>query len=221
MTTLFKINFLENWHLKLLSLIIAFLLWFYIANQKSINYTLPANIKYINIPETIIIPVKLPEKANIVLQGSRDIVSAASLTDLSIPIDLANLKAGNNTIKINYNNFTPPDGFKLIDITPSVIHIPAENKTYKKLSVIANTEGEPAQEYEIETVVIIPNIIKISGAESVVKNLFEIKTKPILIAGIQRSTLFTTALDTENIQGEVTTQINKISVDIKLRAKVK
>jgi len=182
---------------------------------------LPANIKYINIPETIIIPVKLPEKANIVLQGSRDIVSAASLTDLSIPIDLANLKAGNNTIKINYNNFTPPDGFKLIDITPSVIHIPAENKTYKKLSVIANTEGEPAQEYEIETVVIIPNIIKISGAESVVKNLFEIKTKPILIAGIQRSTLFTTALDTENIQGEVTTQINKISVDIKLRAKVK
>ena len=214
-----KFNFFENWHLKLLSIVIAFLLWFYVASQKSINYTISAAFTYVNLPETLIITDRLPQTATMVLQGARDASPAVSVTKLEIPINLSDLKAGKNNVKINQNSINIPDGFKVVDITPGFIEMNVEKKKKKTIGIVGKLSGEPDNNLEIETITITPNTVEISGAESNVSLVSEIKTMAVSIDGITKSQKFETSLDTENIHFEIKPENLKINVEVKLKQK--
>lgn len=176
-----KINLKNNTGLKLLSLAIAIILWYVIGNindpvktvvfsgipVKVINAdVLESNNKAYEITEGDLVTISARGKSSIVnVLSAEDFTATADMGKLSIvnavPIDVSVSKNANqleislgrvNTLKVNI-----------------------EDRVEAMLPVVIETEGNVADGYAIGSKISSPNMIEISGAESTIKRLKEIR----------------------------------------------
>jgi len=172
-----------------LAVIIAFLLWFYVVSQKSVQYTFIAPIKFQNLPENLIID---PESANIksvkiVAQGPRSNISNSANLNIEVPLNISAAQIGENKFRIYSTNINIPDGFKIVEISPDEVNIKIDVKTQKYVPIIPELSGDPADNFEIETTIVKPTRLLVKSSASVLKNLNELKTEIININGLAKS----------------------------------
>ncbi|HPG30113.1 MAG TPA: CdaR family protein [bacterium] len=211
-----KFNIFENWHLKLLAVLIAFLLWFYVASQKSVQYDYTAALKYQNIPKNLVLlnDGNTVNSVKVVLQGPKNI-SNYSIKNLEIPVNLNNSVYGKNNIRIFTAGINLPEGFKLVEIIPDEIAVFLDKKIERKLTVVPELSGEPSENYEIENIIINPERIAVKGPETLLKTMNEIKTEIININGLAKSVMLETQINQQDNSIHIIDH-SKIFVDIRI-----
>lgn len=184
---IFRRIFLEDWGTKLIALAITAALWIGVTGLRApISITLkPVLITRIsNQMELISRPT---EEISIVVTGDKrkvdQLIARVNSRDLVASIDLTDVKSGDHTVQLlpETVNFDLPSGFKIVKIEPGKIAVKLERLEEKDVAVKVNTEGNPAEGYEIYATSVNPSKVRVRGAESFIKSLDSVSTEKINI----------------------------------------
>lgn len=173
-----KKSFLNNFPLKILSVICAIILWLVVMNIS--DYTMTVEID--DIPVTRlngdvlddleqVYDVEKGDTVDIIVKGRRSIVSQLDENDFTATADLSSMSI-TNTVQINVeaNDRSVNDDIS-ITCVDNVMKLVLEDKVSVQFAVYVNTDGEPTDGYAVCETVASPNIITVEGPKSAVDKI--------------------------------------------------
>ena len=173
--------FTHNWHLKVISLVLATMLWMLVATETSSEIGMEVPLEYRNIPAQLEITGDTTNSVQVRLRGSANIIRDISARDVSTTIDLSRMRAGEKIVALSTQNVQAPFGADVIRVNPSSVRFNLERTMTKMVAVVPTISGQPAEGFEIGKVLIDPAKIEVEGPESRVNTLESIATLPIRI----------------------------------------
>jgi YbbR domain-containing protein len=177
----------ENWVLKLLSLISALVLWFFVMGERKVEvgYAVPLELK--NVPKGMIVTNEVPNLVEVRLSGPRTMLMNLSPKDISISVDLADLKPGLTTFKRLEERLSIPGGLKVTRLSPAFIDVQLEQLVEKALPVRVELTGKPAEGLRVAGVEVNPEQLMVEGVASEFREVHEVSTEPVDVTGATES----------------------------------
>ena len=172
--------FTENLGWKLLSIVVAFLLWLGIVGEpeQSIAITIP--IQYKNIPPDLEISSEMPDKLRVEVRGPSRRLTPAGLTTAAVVINLAPAqKPGERTFTIEESNLELPAGVIMSRAVPSQIRVRLERRTAKVIPIRLKIEQQLEPQFRIKHAEVKPPVLRVLGPESRVARVMFAETDPI------------------------------------------
>lgn len=173
-----KERLLNNIGIKILSAMAAVILWVLVVNVE--DYMVTKTIS--DIPITVVNEDSITELdkvyeldddglVSIIVKGRRSVVENLTAEDFVATADLSKLSL-TNAVQIQVKPVNAIGGRQLsISCPESMVNVKLEKRMEKQIQVTVRTEGEPAAGYAIGTKTTTPNMITISGAESLIKRV--------------------------------------------------
>lgn len=208
---------MEDWFLKLIALVVSLTLWFIISGFRApisksfkdvtLNLSFSNNFEITNSP---------PKEIGITVTGDKRKIDQLRDADLVVSVDLTDVKSGDQIIQLTPDNVNIelPSGVKLDEIQPNKIAVRLEKVEEREVEVKANIEGNVADGFEIYSQTVLPQKVRVRGAESFVKSLDSVMTEKINLEN--RSQDFTVRQVSLNIVNPNITVLDGI-VDVAFR----
>jgi len=186
---------MKNWPFKLLAILLAFILWYFVVGEERAELGLTVPLVLINIPRDLIVVNNVTQGIEIRVNGPRSLVRSLSTENLSKSLDLSNTRPGTVIFSISSEGIPLPRGVKITRINPTQVTVILQKLLIKKIALHPRITGRPASGYEIEAIHINPEQVEIAGPEDVVDKLEDLFTKAIDIQGIKANLKQRTYLD--------------------------
>lgn len=166
----------HNWLLKIVSLVLAAMLWMAVANEASSEIGLEVPLEYRNIPRQLEITGDMTNTVQIRLRGSSNVIKQITARDVATTIDLGKMTRGEKIVPLSPQNVQAPFGAEVIRVNPSSVRFNLERTMTKTIPVVPTIVGQPPDGYEIGKVQVNPSAVEIEGPESRVNALTSIAT---------------------------------------------
>jgi YbbR domain-containing protein len=206
----------HNWPLKIVSLVLAAMLWMAVANEASSEIGLEVPLEYRNIPAQLEITGDMTNTVQVRLRGSSNVIKEITAKDVSTTIDLGKMGRGEKIVPLSPQNVQAPFGAEVIRVNPSSVRFNLERTITKTIPVQPTIVGQPTDGYEIGKVTINPSVVEIEGPESRVNALSSIATVPIRLDRKQTHVEQTADLDVPDPQIRLQ-HPSPVSVKVELR----
>lgn len=172
---------LNHLDLKLLSFIIAILIWIVVANVDDYKTTKQISGIEIQFTNGSAITEKnkvyeVPEGTtiDIVIKGPRSIVEGLTKEDFKAVADLSKMSITNAVaVEVSAENSYVDKEITIVH-SNNAINIAVEDKVEKQLPIMVKTSGTVADGYAISNKTAAPNLITVKGAESVINTISEV-----------------------------------------------
>ncbi len=200
--------------LKLASLILAVILWFFVVSKGRSVIVMDVPIELKNIPAKLEV-VDGPKTVNISIEGQERLLKKLREEDISVIIDLGNVKKGKTFFSLSADNIALPKLLTVNKISPQTIKLMVDKKVKKDVPVRPIIVGSPAVGFLVEGIEVVPKMIQVEGPESIVAKVYTVKTESIDITGVTSSLHYSAYLDVskENIRVDV----SEVEVNIAVR----
>ncbi len=220
LTRIVRKIFLEDWMMKLIALIITLALWLGVTGLRTptlmTHRNIPLNLRVANDLEVTNSPVA---EVDIKISGDKSKLNQINKEDLLVSLDLSDVQPGERVVSITPENVSVelPAGVKLESISPSIIPIKLEKIIERDVRVKAETEGVPAEGFEIydEHTVVTPPTVRVNGPESFIRPLDSISTEKISVEAKQED--FTAQQVSLNVVSPKVRLVNTTVVDVTFR----
>ncbi len=202
-----------KWHIKLLSLALAFILWIYVDNLKETERFISIPLEMKNIPEGFMVSNGIPPSVKVIIKGKESKLAHFDENTVKAFVDLENKTKNEQRAIVKIDQDSIPRGISIKEINPRIIDITIERIVKKLVSVIPVITAEPPYGYNFEDVQIDPEQVHVSGPDSVLKDLDAIYTKDISIKSLTETTVIEVGLNIEN--SKISLEDN-VSVSVKI-----
>jgi YbbR domain-containing protein len=110
--------FTENVGLKLLSLLLAVVIWTSVGGDVATEILVPVPIEFLNVPVGVHYEAE-PSRVELRIRGPRWMVHQALGTDFSVPVDLSTMTApGEKIVPLRRETVSAPASVEVMEITP-------------------------------------------------------------------------------------------------------
>jgi len=169
---------LKNLPWKLLSLLIALLLWFSLVGEQELTTATSVPIVLRNIPRDLEISSDIPDRVHIEIQGPVGRIS--HLADPVVILDLSGVsQPGERTFPIRQANLNLPPGVTLSRSVPAQVRLRFERRTTRQVPVHVRIAAPPPPGYRIVRQDVQPSSVTVIGAESRVARVPAVETDSI------------------------------------------
>jgi len=174
----------DNWTLKLLSLAFALLLWMFIMGERrlEVGYRVPLELQ--NVPQELMVANEVPSLVDVRVSGPQTLQMKVSPNDISIIVDLTDLKPGLTTFKRLEERLNLPSGLLVTRLSPSFIDLKLERIKQKLVPVKIALIGEPMSGFRVSSVKLVPDEVLVEGAETELKSISEVITEEVDLNGV-------------------------------------
>lgn len=173
----------ENLGLKLLSVVVAVLLWLALVGEPNTTSAIVVPVQYHNIPKDLEVSSDLISSAYVEVRGSRGRLS--SLGNAVVVIDLAKQnQPGERTFSILGNNVNLPPGVEFLRAIPSQIRMRLEPRVTREVPVLVRYGSSIPEGLHIARQEVHPDTVRIVGPESSVQLIDRVQTDPVELAGM-------------------------------------
>jgi len=201
---------LDNLTLKVISFLLAFLLWVQIAGQQRVQRSVAVPVEFINMPVGLEITNDYPREVNVVI--SRPSSVRMDERQLAAVIDLSSAEPGSSVVPITERNIrNVPSGVQIEGIEQRRIRLEFERIRRKTVRVQPEVVGQPAEGYQVREVRVIPSEVLVSGPESRLERITTAATEPIDVSGRSQGFRQKVYLDLEDPRLQIQ---NASSVDV-------
>ena len=184
----------HDWLLKMLSLLFAVFLWYFVVGEDKIDLTLKIPIEIINLPEDLTISNQFKKDLEVTVNGPRGLVRNLPKQHISRPVDLSKARPGTIVLKNSADSISLPRGVRLLRVKPTDVILQLDKLTQKVLPIIANTEGKLPEGYVLLSIKTAPPSIPLVGPQVVVEQQDSLATAPIILTGLTNSVSIPVAL---------------------------
>ncbi|MBN1115014.1 MAG: hypothetical protein JXA66_06705 [Oligoflexia bacterium] len=178
--------FTKNIFLKITALVITLLLWFMVIGSRNIEMIKKVPFTYITPPD-LMVSNDVDTEVELRLLGPRAFLREVIEREDVITVDLRNKKQGFVSYKLYDDIIDLPIGVKVIGIYPDTIMPKLEKIKTAQVKVEPSFMGELASGYKIKKATIEPEVVEVSGPESVVSKTEKLFTEPIDLTNIIES----------------------------------
>lgn len=180
---------------KVLSLFVAFGIWFVVMSSNSIE--LPKEVALeLDLPPGLVVANEVPDRVTFRLAGSKFFLRTVANSLDTIHIDLTKAKAGPTYYKIEKESIHLPIGVKILSISPSTINPVLEPVDRRSVPVEIVEKNAVPNGYRLVRLQAMPKNVRIKGPRNVVEKVSEIRSQPIDLSDIPASLKWDVPLST-------------------------
>lgn len=169
----------HNLSIKLLSIIVAAIVWLLIMNiddpYKTKSFVVPVQTTNEEALHSVnkVYEVVEGNTANVSVRGKRSVVDNLEADDISATADLSELSSVNAVaIKVHLKKDVSSD---VVLECNQVLKVSLEDMETKQVKVSVDTQGSPAAGYTVGECIARPNVIEVTGGSSVVDRITSVK----------------------------------------------
>ncbi len=166
----------KDWKLKLLSLVLAVMLWYTVSEIGEPKQDISVALSVVNLARDTVIMKMDPEKVTITVSGRVSILKDIKEGDVRLPVDLSGAKEGENVFVLTKANITIPKGVEVGDIKPSSVKVIVDRIVEKRLKTIAQLDKNWTGKYSI--VSWAPQHVIAEGPRKALEKMTVIETLP-------------------------------------------
>ncbi len=175
-----KNKLMKNFAIKILSVIVAFIIWLVIINITDPTITksftgIPVEILNENVITSSdqVYEVVEGDTVDVTVKGKRSVIEDITEEDFSASADLSKLSTVNTAgIQVKLNRFAKEN--VELDWNNEVLRISLEARSSQQFKVQITAEGELADNYVLGEITTQPNMIEVSGGRSKIKRIASI-----------------------------------------------
>lgn len=176
-----KKRILNHFGLKVISLVMAIVVWIIVANvddYKTTKQISGIEIEFVNgnaiTEKNKVYEVPEGTTIDIVVKGRRSVVEKLTSEDFKAVADLSKMSV-TNAVSVDVSAISSYIAKELnISYTNNAVVVAVEDKIEKQLPVTVRANSEVAEGYAIKNKTATPNLITVKGAESVVNTIEEV-----------------------------------------------
>lgn len=207
-----KKNFLtKNIWLKISSFILAVALWFFVILSGRSGIFMDIPLMYIRVPQGFEV-VDFPKTVNVNIEGQERLLKNLKHNEINAVIDLSNAKAGRSFYTLTNENIKLPKTLEVTSIEPQTISFTIEKQLKKTVSVQPAIVGVPERGFVIVDIKVVPERIDIEGPGNIISKIYNVKTEPIDITGLNNNLQYKAKINLINTNTKVSEQ--KVDVNI-------
>jgi YbbR domain-containing protein len=193
MIAFFKRYVLHNFGLKVLSLLLATGLWFWISREEQpAEVALRAPIVFQNVPSQLEIASEAIPEAQIRVRGSERVIRQLQANEIHAEIDLAGAKPEERTFDLTSQQVRHPSDVTVVQVVPSQLHLAFDTRSTREVEIHPRVTGNFADGEQIVKVEADPSRITITGPRHHVERIDAATTDPVDATGTRGSAIFTT-----------------------------
>ncbi len=170
--------------LKLISLVLAIMVWFHAVTEKVYISHVSIPIIYKNIPKNMVLIHNPPTACDLVIKGKGKMLLLFNLRKPHVTVDLSDKTAGVNIIKIALPHYRD---IEVLAYSPQKIKIYLDRKGKKKVKVKPAITGTPHEELALSSVEVDPDIVLLEGPSTMISKIKAVSTEEIDISGEDKS----------------------------------
>ncbi len=186
-----RLRIFRHFGLKILSVVLATLIWMLVAGQREAERSLRVPLEYRNIPEQLEMLGDPTSVVDVRLRGTSGALAQLRGTDMVAVIDLRAARPGRRLFHILPSDVASPTGVKVLQISPATLSLTFETSAVKTVPIVPDIDDQPAAGYEVVKVTATPSTVDIAGPTSEVEGVTEASTEPVSVAGATTSVIDT------------------------------
>ena len=179
----------KDWVLRLLALLFAILLWYFVVGEDKVDTHLLVPVELVNLPRDLVIANQYKQQLEVTISGPRGLIDGLRRQHISWTINLADAKPGTMAIRNEPEELPFPRGIEVLRVQPAHTTLLIDRLKEKNLPLQAEISGEPASGYELARVELQPEAIIVSGPEALLSRISLLRTMPIDVAGLDSTTI--------------------------------
>jgi YbbR domain-containing protein len=192
MPNLFKRVFVQNFAIKLISLLLAIGLWLVVSRDPVGEVELQVPIEFRNVPQNLEIDSASFTEAQVRVRGPGRLIHRLRATDIRAEIDLASVKPGSRTFDLTSRNVRVPSDLEVVQIIPSQFQLSFDDRMTRSVEVRPRVTGKFAEGLQIAQKIADPPSIMITGPRNRVEKVEAATTDPVDASGTMDRVTFVT-----------------------------
>ncbi|MCS7280949.1 MAG: CdaR family protein [Desulfobacterota bacterium] len=171
-----KRRLLSNLRLKIISVIIAIIVWLAITTIGEDRESVYVPIVAQGLRKDTIVTKLEPEGVFVTVRGPIGELKSLNKSELKVKINLGEYGEGHHTYHIEKKNVILPKGLKLEDIRPDTVSFELDRVVKKRMKVIVRLSDDLEKKYSVLDYT--PRFVEVEGAEKALGSKGEIETHP-------------------------------------------
>jgi len=182
--------FVRNWELKLLSLLLAFILWLsLIPEEKTLSEkTLTIPLETLNIPADMELVEKPDSTVDVTIRAPNRMINEVSAANVFAKLNLSTASVFQQEYPLNETMISIPPGAAVVRISPTKVRLKLERTQEVLLDIVPTIIGQAKQGYGVSKIEITPPRVLVKGPESKIREKEKVSTSPIDISELTAST---------------------------------
>lgn len=208
---------LGNLGFKLIAVLAAIALWFFITYRGQSETTIEAQLDFKNIPVGLEILKQNLKRVSVNVRGHEMLLAGLRPADVRVVVDLSNGKKGESAYFFDVNDVKVLQNIQVKRIEPNSIKVSLDESVKRNLTVTPYIVGELAAGFEVKKVSVEPVFVSVEGARTEMARLPILRTEPIDLTGLHSSISQTVRLDTNG--RNVRTKISEVAIKVNIGRK--
>ncbi len=177
--------FTRNIGWKILSLLVAVLLYTLVIGEQDMVTSISVPIQYKNIPRDLELSSDVVGNVHLELRGPSNRMTPASLSETVVVLDLISvLRPGDRTYTIGQSTILLPSGVTFSRAVPAQVRLHFEERVWREVPVRVQYSSSPAPGYQIDKVDVRPSRLRIVGPESRVNQVNHVDTDSLDLSSL-------------------------------------
>jgi YbbR domain-containing protein len=170
----FRRHILKDFKLKILSLVLALMLWVAVAYMGESRMSIAVRVSAENLGRNLIISKLDPDEVLVTLDGPISTLKGIRARDVRILLDLTNVREGRQIFNLNKDNVSRPEGLKVEAIKPDYVVMETDTLMEKKLKTIVKLDKKWMGLYVVKSWT--PRSVTVEGSRDTLKGIDSIQT---------------------------------------------
>lgn len=187
----------KEWLPALLSLFMAIILWYNVGGEQTVDSRVMIPVEVINLPRELVISNQFKKEIEVTVNGPRSQILELENRQITRQIDLSRATPGTKVVNNEVDDIDFPRGIDVLSIRPSSIILSLDTLVTRTFPINPVTTGTPMVGYILKRLKMDPEIISITGPDTVLSQYEVLRTKVVNIAGLNKTVQMQVPLDLE------------------------
>jgi YbbR domain-containing protein len=206
----------RNLPLKLLSLLIASSLWFFVNfGERDTEESLKVPLELRNIPAHLMITSPRVDFIDVRVSGPRALLGRIDRNRVSIGLDLSGVRPGPAVFRVDPAALNLPRGVQMLRINPSQITLETEAVSHKPVPVRLRIGGKLPADLQVADTKVSPETVQITGPASDVRDIAAVNTEPLDVDGATAGTI-ERELGLEPVGDYISFSANRVAAQVRI-----
>jgi YbbR domain-containing protein len=184
----------RHWQLKLLAVVLAVVVWFFVVNADRSRFGFTAPVEYVGLEPAMVLLGAPREAVDVQVEAARWAAARLAPSDVRVRVDLSRAREGDNTLQLSADDVLVPAGVTVVRVSPNWVRVTVAAAITRALRVVPQLRGSPASDVRLARVVVEPPTVQVKGPRTTIEERATVETAPVDVTDLRQSITRTVGL---------------------------